>query len=278
VVRPDRAPCGARAALSWDCDALRGRVSSRCDGHGFPSARTAFLRPPGNCGTGFATDCSARHPPCAFRFPSEVHRSTPAPSRTPEGILVRRCFLPWAFVPHDTCRSGGPSPRGVRPHGEPREVWVPRATMTTTPSEVPCGPPSVHGLCPSRRSPRTGRTPSRESLPSCRWPRRFASPLKERADAVGFRASIPVASSFCPPRPCERDASMPSWVSSLQSVLPLRPCERFVFAPGPSSRVGQERRPDPPASRGVAERRDRLAPLGAAGSPGIPHLTTVAAS
>jgi len=141
------------------------------------------------------TDCSARRPPCAFRFPSEVHRSTPAPSRTPEGTLVRRCFLPWASLPHDTCRNGGSSPRGVQPRSAPRGVWIPHRDHPAGPPGT-LRPPSVHGLHPSRRSPRAGRTPSRAPLPSCRSPRRFASPLRSVADAVGFRASIPAASSF----------------------------------------------------------------------------------
>jgi hypothetical protein len=146
VVRPGRAPCDARAALSWDLGALRGRVPSRRDGHGFrrPARRFDALR--ATAGTGRRADCSARRPPCAFRFPSEVHRSTPAPSRIPEGILDGRCFLPWAFSPHDTCRVVGPSPRGVRPRGEPREVWVPPSRPKPPILREPCGPRASTGF------------------------------------------------------------------------------------------------------------------------------------
>jgi hypothetical protein len=54
--------------------------------------------------------------------------------------------------------------------------YLPRG-LTTIPAET-FRPPSVHGLHPSRPSPRAGRTPFREFLPSCRFPRRFASPLR----------------------------------------------------------------------------------------------------
>jgi len=40
-----------------------------------------------------STHCCADGPPCAFRFPAEACRSTPAPSRDPEGF-ARRTMLP----------------------------------------------------------------------------------------------------------------------------------------------------------------------------------------
>src|SRR5262245_52187530 len=86
---------------------LRGapgtQTRPRQDGHGFRPTRTAFRRPPGIRETGPPEPAFAgRGPPLRFRSPAEVHRSTPAPSRGPEGPHVGRCFLPWAFVPYDT--------------------------------------------------------------------------------------------------------------------------------------------------------------------------------
>jgi len=277
VVRPGRAPCDARAALSWDFDALRGRVPSRRDGHEFrrPARRFDALR--ATAGTsrrgGLLRATPSVRLSSPFRGLSQHPRTVPDPRRDPrQTMLPPMGFLAPRHMPERRSVSAGlPTLRRAA-----RGLGTSIATSTTVPPRA-FRPPSVHGLHPSRRSPRVGRTPSREPLPSCRCPRRFASPPRVRADTVGFRASIPATSSFCPSRPCEHDASMPSWVSSLQSVLPLRPRVRFQFAPGPSSRVGRERRPDPPASRGVAERRDRLVPLGTAGSPGILHLATVAA-
>jgi len=219
-------------------------------------------------------------PPRALRVPcASLQRSIAAPPHRPEPPKRPSsddASFPGLSCPTTRSRTEIRLPGASDPEASRARFRTSSATMTPVPAETPFGAPSVLGLHPSRLSPRTGRTPSREPLPSCRCPRRFASPLKERADAVGFRASIPVASSFCPRRPCGRRASMPSWASSLQSVRPLRPASA-LFAHAPSSRVGRERRPVPPASRGLPARRDRLAPLGAAGSPGICHLATVAA-
>jgi len=53
-----------------------------------------------------------------FRGPSQHPRTVPS---GPEGPNRGRCFLPWAFVPHDTCRNGGPvRARGFRPRTVPR--------------------------------------------------------------------------------------------------------------------------------------------------------------
>jgi hypothetical protein len=166
-----------------------------------------------------------QRPPCAFRFPSEAHRSTPAPSRDPEGSLDRRCFLPWAFVPHDTCRNGGPvARRASSPTAcHVRGLSTSFAASTTIPARA-LRPPSVHGLHTSRRSPRAGRTPSRKSLPSCRSPRRFASPLKERADATGFRALIPTRARAV------RRALASATRRCLLAILPFRAFSPSVLA------------------------------------------------
>ena len=121
-MRPARPPCGGPAALSWACAALRGLTPDSLGRIWVPSARTAFERPPGFHEPG-RWDGSLRPPallalslPC--RGPSQHPRTV---AGTPKGPRVRRCFLPWAFVPHDTCRNGGPvTRRASRPHGVPR--------------------------------------------------------------------------------------------------------------------------------------------------------------
>lgn len=194
MVRPVRPPRGGRSALSWDCAALRGhRPDVASADMGSASARAAFRRPPGTRDTGPAEPaCAGRRPPVCFRFPSEVHRSTPAPSRGSEDPLVGRCFLPWALAPHDASRTGGPVARGASGHAacRVRGLGTPIAASTTDPAGA-LRHPSVHRLRPSRRSPRGERTPSRGPRPSWRCPRRFARPPGERADAAVFRASIP---------------------------------------------------------------------------------------
>jgi len=232
--------------------------------------------------SGLPRDGRARRiaPPRALRVPcASLQRPVAAPPHRPgppKRSSTDDASFPGLSCPTTHARTTVRALEASSPEASRARFGTSCATMTAVPAETPFGAPSVLGLHPSRLSPRTGRTPSREPLPSCRFPRRFASPLKERADAVGFRASIPATSSFRPRHPCGRRASMPSWGSSLQSVRPLRPAGALI-APAPSSRVGRERRPVPPASRGLPARRDRLAPLGAAGSPGICHLATVAA-
>jgi len=213
--------------------------------------------------------------PIPCRGPSQHPRTVPASRRRPRQTMLPPLGFP---APRHVPERRSVSPGRPAPKRAARGLGTSCATMTAVPAEGPFGPPSVLGLHPSRPSPRAGRTPSREPLPSCRCPCLVASPLKERADAVGFRASIPAASSFC----------RRALASTTRRCLPgLRPSRAFsptvlasayLFAPAPSSRVGRERRPDPPASRGLPERQGRLAPLGAAGSPGILHLATVAAS
>jgi hypothetical protein len=227
VVRPGRAPCGARAALSWDHAALRGDNPLAATDMG--SVGPLGVSTP----SGLLRGGRARRiaPPRALRVPcASLQRSIAAPPHRPGPRRdARRTMLPplGSRAPRHMPERRSVPPGRPAPKRAARGLGTSSATMTAVPAERPFGPPSVLGLYPSRRSPRAGRTPSREPLPSCRCPRRFASPLKERADAVGFRASIPATSSFCPRHPCGRRAPMPSWASSFQSVRPLRPCGRF---------------------------------------------------
>jgi len=262
---------------------LRSRCTSRgrparCDGYGFRRPARRFYALRASARRAGEADCSAARPPCALRFASEVCRSTPAPSRTSEEALVRRCFLPWAFAPHDTCQNNGPSPRGVEPRSEPREVWdllrdhdrrtcegafrPLRASSGFTlqgfllaPVGLPLGSP-----CP----PAVSRVDSPRPLRSVRT--RSASGPRSRRRARSDRDALAGPARRCLPGLRPSRAFAPSALANA------------LFASAPSSRVGRERRPVPPASRGLPGRRDRLAPLGAAGSPGICHLATVAAS
>jgi len=129
-------------------------------------------------GSSRRADCSARHPPCAFRFPSEAHRITPAPSREPEGS-ARQTMLPSLGFRAPRHMPGRRTrlPQGVRPCGVPRPRFGASIAASTTVPPGALRPPSVHGLSSSRRSPLVGRTPSRKPLPSCRCARRIASPL-----------------------------------------------------------------------------------------------------
>jgi hypothetical protein len=214
-----------------------------------------------------------------FRSPTEVHRSTPAPSRGPEGP-PRRTMLPSLdslALRHMTGRRTR-FPRGFRPRCVPRPGFRPPSRLS--PSSLPSAfrRRSVPRLHPSRPSPRRDRDPFRGPLPSWRSPRRFASPHVGRADTVASRASIPRRARSALPDPEGPGAPMPSWASSLQSTLPFRLSPPLWIAGDPLARIGRIRRPGPPASQGLEARKDRLAPLGATGSRGFSHLSTVATS
>lgn len=241
VGRPEGTPCGGPSALSWDHAALRGLAPGSLRRTWVPSARSAFPRPPGFHEPG-RWDGSLHPPallalPLPFRGPSR-HRRTVA--GTPRGPRVRRCSLPWAFVPHDTCRNGGPVTRGAsRPHGVPRARfgYLLRG-VHPRPSGRPCGPRASTGFALRGVLLAPVGLPLGRPLPSCRSSRRFASLLKVRADASGSRASIPASSSFGPPCPRGRGASMPPCDSSLQSALPHRPAGRFGSRPLPHHALG----------------------------------------
>jgi hypothetical protein len=177
-------------------------------------------------------------PPRAFAL---LQRSIAAPPHRPVGRsrLVGRCFLPWALVPYDTCRNGGPAfSRGFRPRGVPRPGFG-------------YPPRGVH-----HRSSRHLAAPERPSAsPLQAFSSNRSGPLSEPPALVALLASIrlaprgacgrdrlqgvdPGSSSFCPPRPEGRGASMPARGWSLQSVLPLRPGHGFVRRGLPSHAWG----------------------------------------
>ena len=219
-----------------------------------------------------------------LRAPSDsLQRPVAAPPHrpgTPEGVLrVGRCFLPWASLPHDACRSGGPVACGASSPAacHVRGLGTSIAASTTTPAEA-LRPPSVHGLLPSRRSPRV------------------------RSDSLsGVPALLPLLASIrlAPIGACGRDRlqGLAPGRELVRSVVPLRarrvdaslgffPSERSPppssralhgFAPAPPPRVGRD---DVPTRLRLEVLRNGgigIAPLGAAGSPGICHLSTAAA-
>jgi len=159
-----------------------------------------------------------------FCAPSEVHHRTPAPSRRSEDRHVGRCFHSWAFVPFDASRNGGPVIRGASGPAACRVRGFDTSIATST--TVPPGafrPRSVHGLHPSRPSPRVDGYPSRDPCPRVVPPVDSPRPHGERADGNGFRASFPARARSALGSPKGPEASMPSWVSPVQSLLPPRP-------------------------------------------------------
>ena len=135
-------------------------------------------------------------PPLRFRSSAEVHRSTPAPSRSPKARSSDDASSPGLSCPttHAERRTryrGASSPaacrvRGLRPPSRRPPPSLPRLAAR-----------SVHGLHPSRLSPRSGRLLLRGALPSWRSPRRFASLPWGACGRGRLQGLDPVSSSFC---------------------------------------------------------------------------------
>jgi hypothetical protein len=277
VVRPGRAPCGARAALSWDHAALRGDD---------PLAATDIgsVGPLGvSTPSGLLRGGRARRiaPPHALRVPcASLQRSIAAPPHRPGPRRdARRTMLPslGSRAPRHMPERRSVSAGRPAPKRAARGLGTSSATMTTVPAEnlsalrassgftlqgvllAPVGLP-LGSPCP----PAVARVGSPRPLRSVRT--RSASGPRSRRRARSVRGTLAGVARRCLPGLRPSRAFAPSGLAGA------------LFALAPSSRVGQERRPVPPASRGLPARRDRLAPLGAAGSPRICHLATVAAS
>ena len=162
-------------------------------------------------------------PPCTF---APLQRSIAAPPHRPADpkAAVGQCFLSWAFVPYDTCGTADPSPGGFRPPGVPRPGFeTPIAASTTVPpascdAERPWASPSK--AFSSKRSGPLAKSPCPRGVHRVDSPR---SP-GERADAVAFRALIPLRARSAVPDPEGPGAPMPSWALSLQSSF-LRPSQ-----------------------------------------------------
>jgi hypothetical protein len=181
---------------------------------------------------------AGRGPPLRFCAPSEVHHRTPAPSRRSEDRHVGPCFLSWAFLPFDTCRNGGPVSRGASGPAACRVRGL--GTSIATSTAIPPGAfrlRSVRGLSPSRPSPRADGCPSRDPCPPVVLRVDSPRPHGERADASGFRASFPARARAALGSPKGPEASMPSWVSPVQSLHPPRPGVPLLIAEPPLARI-----------------------------------------
>jgi len=133
-----------------------------------------------------------------FRSPSEVHRSTPAPSREPEGSHVGRCFLSWALVPYDTFGTTDPRFTGLpAPLRAASGVWVPPSRRPPSSLPTPFGAGASLGFSLQGLLLATIDTPSGAPCPRGVFRVDSPHPHGERADAAAFRALIPSTSSFC---------------------------------------------------------------------------------
>lgn len=133
-----------------------------------------------------------------FRSPSEVHRSTPAPSREPEGSHVGRCFLSWALVPYDTSGTKDPHIAGLpAPLRAASGVWVPPSRRPPSSLPTPFGAGASMGFTLQGLLLATIGTPSGAPCPLGVPRVDSPHPHGERADAAAFRALISSTSSFC---------------------------------------------------------------------------------
>jgi hypothetical protein len=278
VVRPEGNRHRIPSALSSGCAAPRGHRSR--------SARTVIgsVRPVRRFDAPRALadrDLPSRPkpdggPPRAF---APVQRSIAALPHRPadRSRHAERCFLPWAFEPYDTCETADPLFAGLpAPRRAASGVWVPPSRRPPPFLPTPCGAGASVGFTPPGVLLEPIGTPL--GAPCPRGVARVDSPRPpgERADAVDFRASIPVRT---------RAGRRTLAGAARRCLLGVHPSERSppsswspALVRGASPRTHGGATSAPTASQGLAERRGRLAPLGATGSPGIPHLATVAGS
>jgi hypothetical protein len=178
VVRPARPPCGDRAALSWSCAALRGHRPdlARTDmGSVQPARRFDALRAFASPGLPSRLSPDGG-PPCAFAL---LQRSIAAPPHRPADPKVRMsddASSPGLSCPTTHDGTSDPHSAGLpAPLRAASGVFAPIAASTVVPPDA-FRRRSVHGLHPSRLSPRRDRDSFRSPLPSWRCSSRFASP------------------------------------------------------------------------------------------------------
>jgi hypothetical protein len=216
--------------------------STRCHAYGLRGSRSAFQRPPGTReSAGVMRIAALTSPPCAFRFPSEAHRNTPAPSRETE-VSARQTMLPSLgfLAPRHMPGRRTRCPQGVLPCGVPRPRfgYLPRGVH--------------HHPCGSLAAPERPRAFLFEAFSS-----RRSDSLSEVHALLPLRASIrlapigacgrdrlqgldPGGSSFRPSRLAARrvDASLGFFPSERSPPLSLRALRGF--APAPPPRVGRD--------------------------------------
>jgi hypothetical protein len=164
---------------------------------------------------------------------------TPAPSRRPEGRPVGQCFLPWAFLPYDTCRDGGPAYRGAsRPRCVPRAGFeYPHRGVHHRPSRRLAAPerPSASPFkaFSSRRSDRLPAAPALMAL--------LASIRLAPQGGVRTRSTPGPRSrrEFVRTIGSRRTRCVDAFLGfTLQSTLPLRPGTLLWSQSLPPARVG----------------------------------------
>jgi hypothetical protein len=162
---------------------------------------------------------SAKRPSVDFHSSSEFLTGNP---RRPAGFPAGQTTLPLLdfSCPTTQSQAGGfvSRQRIPPPPGATFEVWVPPARLLH-PALPTLAHRSVHGLPPSRTSPRSNRYPSRGPCPPAltRSPRRSKSATVPRSRLQGL---VPAASPFRHQGPYRPRPPIPSWDSTLQSVLP----------------------------------------------------------
>jgi hypothetical protein len=219
--------------LSWGCAALRGR------GPGGPGRS---LVPPDPCGvsTPFGWSSSEPRPgrsrgsaPRALLLPFrdvslQPRTAAPAPPvRRPWAGPDPQCCLSWAFVPYDTvpgrrtrCMTTDPSAAACHVRG----LATPFAASTTGPPGARSAGASMgftlQGVLLGARGAPLG-APALLTLPTA------PPPEGNGAGAGRLQGLVPATNPYCRRVPERTRPSMPSWVSPLQSVLPIRPGHRL---------------------------------------------------
>ena len=186
--------------------------------------------------------CCADGPPCAFRFPSEACRSTPAPSRDPRRDPSRRTMLPsLGFVaPRRMPERRTRRLRGVQPRSVPRPRFGylhrgvhhrssgglaaperPRASPFEAFSSRPVGLP-LGRPCP----PAVARVGSPRPYRSVRT--RPASGPCSRARARSVRRALAVSTRRCLPGLLPFRAFSPSVLASASWIRARSPTTRWA--------------------------------------------------
>ena len=175
-------------------------------------------------------------PPCAFAL---LQRSIATPPHRPAG--------PKTGSPDDASSPGLSRPtthaarrtrvsRGFRPRGVPRRVLAPVSRRPPPCLPGPEGLGASMGFSLQGFGPRVDRWPSR--APCLRVVARVDSPRSLGACGRGrLQGLVPDAQPRVAGPLAGPVARVPSWDSSLQSVLSLRPGLRVGFAGPPSSRI-----------------------------------------
>jgi hypothetical protein len=233
VVRPGPVPCGTWPALAWDRAAPRG---SRPDllatvmGSVEPARRFHALR--ASRRSALRAAFARGGPPRAF---ASLPRSIAAPPHRPVG---RSRLSDDASSPGLRCRTTHAGAADPLRAGRPApcraacEVWSPPSRRPPPSLPAPCGVGASFGFSLQGLLLTSIGSPLGGLLPSWRCPRGFASPPWGACERGRLQGVDPDVSSFRPSCPEGRDAPMPSWDSSLQSVLPLPPTHALWIRAG----------------------------------------------